>query len=88
MTDDLFAQPQADDGEPGLVVHIAGQRFDFAEIRAMRDAAEFIVELPTRADRRAAVEQIPPGYREQVVILVERGFFHRQQEKRGGDGDA
>jgi hypothetical protein len=77
VSDDLFARPQADDREPRLVVHIAGQRFDFREIRAMRDAAAVIVGLPTRDARRAAVEQIPPGYREMVVILVERAFYQR-----------
>lgn len=79
MTDDLFAQRPSNDGEPELVVYIAGRRFDFAEIRAMRDAAALIVEIPVRAARRAAVESIPPGFREMTKILVERAFYHRGQ---------
>lgn len=77
MTDDLFAKPQQIHREPELVVVVAGQRLDFSEIAAMRRAAALIVALPVRADRRAALEQVPPGFREQVVILVERAFYER-----------
>jgi hypothetical protein len=79
VIDDLFAQPRTCEKQLELVVFIAGQRFDFGEIRAMRDAAAVIVEISVRAQRRAALESIPPGFREQVVILVERAFYERGQ---------
>lgn len=59
-------------------VAIAGTEIDFEQPAAVRLAAQRIFSLPDREARRAALDEIPPQFRETVRILVERAFYNKR----------